>query len=327
VCRSPRRSGFTLIELLVVIAIIAILIGLLLPAVQKVRASAANTQCKNKLHQMGVALQSYHDANKTLPPGDRAYTEVGPNPGHIYGIGPSATYPQWYWSWMGYILPFVEQQGVYTVAYNYSVKNNYAWNYNPAEGQRMDLFLCPMDPRDPTQTVFKGPGLGVNGDIAFTMYLGNAGDTDAGSPTSIKWTGVLYLDSHVRMSDIKDGTTNTIMVGERPPSQNLYYGWWFSGWGNDGSGVGDVLMVARANHYTQSTYSLMDPPLHSCAGYVGLKDGDILEPCHQCHYWSSHNFGANFLLCDGSVRWFANSADAILPQLSSRNGAEVFTMP
>jgi prepilin-type processing-associated H-X9-DG protein len=136
---------------------------------------------------------------------------------------------------------------------------------------------------------------------------------------------VLFLDSHIRITDVKDGTTNTIFVGERPPSQNLYYGWWFSGWGNDGSGVGDVVMVARANNYTSSTYDLGQT--HSCAGYVGLKDGSILEPCDQCHYWSNHQYGANFLMGDGSVRWFANSADSILPALSTRNGAEVFTMP
>src|SRR6516164_6229591 len=98
---TRHRSGFTLIELLVVIAIIAVLIGLLLPAVQMARASATNTQCQNNLHQIGVALHTYHENYAYLPPG-------------VFNTSSSVT-P--YWSWLAMILPYMEQDSTYNTAY------------------------------------------------------------------------------------------------------------------------------------------------------------------------------------------------------------------
>jgi prepilin-type N-terminal cleavage/methylation domain-containing protein/prepilin-type processing-associated H-X9-DG protein len=299
-----KRSGFTLIELLVVIAIIAVLIGLLLPAVQKVREASFRTRCQNNLHQIGIALQSYHDANARLPPGSVS----------------SGTY--WYWSWMAFILPYLEQQNLYTQANTYAttVSNN-PWAYNPALGTPNKSVVCPMDPRGETQTIAYNPSyFGVNGNIAFTMYLGNSGTRGGPTPS---YDGVLYLDSRVRMTDIKDGSSNTIEVGERPPSQDLNFGWWFAGWGYNGTSTGDVVLGAREVEYTTSSYLTTTCPSTN----IGLQPGNITNPCDQTHWWSNHAGGVNFLMCDGSARFLMYSADNILPALSTRDGGEVFNIP
>src|SRR5262249_17076616 len=127
---APPRPGFTLIELLVVIAIIAILIGLLVPAVQQVRESASRTQCANNLKQLALACHSYHDAYKRFPVNS------------LYTYDPTA--PNW--SWLAHLLPYVEQRNLYQQA---NVGGNPASNLNqrlPQIAWRVGLFLCPSDP-------------------------------------------------------------------------------------------------------------------------------------------------------------------------------------
>lgn len=297
------RKAFTLIELLVVIAIIAILIALLVPAVQKVRESAARTQCVNNMRQQGIALHAFHDSNKRLPQGHSVYTgtNAAPNEGS--------------WTWMSYILPHIEQEPAWKQAKafaNSGGSNWYAWS-NPACSLLMSIYVCPADARG--QQVFSGAALGIK-DQALTCYLGNSGTT------ATALDGILFQGSRVKLVNITDGTSNTIMVGERPPNSDLQFGWWFAAYGYDGRGNGDCVLtsndVALANHFANK-YGCDNP---NPAAKIGLVPGKESVGCDAAHYWSFHTGGANFLLGDGSVRLISYQSNTIIRALSTREGNE-----
>jgi len=309
--RVRRARGFTLIELLVVIAIIAILIGLLLHAVKKVRDAAARTQCQNNLKQMGLALHNYHGTYGQFPQGI-AYQ-----------------YPYYYWSWMAQMMPFYEQDNLWKTADAWARSGNpngspYTWwpwgdfwdspqtPANPALGVIVKTLICPSDTRQNLAMSGSQAGIYPGSSVAFTGYLAVSGVTSSGGNPDKK--GIHYWTSKTKFGDILDGTSKTLMVGERPPSADLQYGWWFAGAGWDGRGVGDVLMEARAVNYAAS--------LGCPATSVGFQPGTISNTCDQAHWWSLHTAGGNFLHGDGSVKFYPYQMNAILPQLCTMAGGE-----
>jgi prepilin-type N-terminal cleavage/methylation domain-containing protein/prepilin-type processing-associated H-X9-DG protein len=295
--RTIGHPAFTLPELLVVIGIIGVLIGLLIPAVQKVREAAARTRCANQLRQVGLGLIRHHDERGMLPCG------AIPNlPRYDY---PALT-------WLGRILPYIEQETAWqnTVA-------DYAASRNPFRGPPhvnfslpIALYSCPSDPRGP------GPHrTHRNRVVAVTSYLGNLG-TD-----HTKKDGVLYSGSRTRFGDISDGTTHTLMVGERPPAPDFWYGWWYAGVGMAASGSPDSVLGVRE-------LRLGAPFTPSCqTGPYQFEGTTITDPCGVFHFWSLHPGGGHFLMCDGSVHFLRYSADKVLPALATRAGGESVELP
>ncbi len=296
--RLAWQRAFTLIELLVVIAIIATLLGLLLPAVQKARMAANRISCTNNLKQIGLALHQYHDTMGSLPP----------------GITPSLQGERFpHMGWLTRILPFVEQQPLWNATMTaYEVAPAYPYRL-PHLGIMMPikLFSCPADDR--TQGVHPTHN---NLRVALTDYLGNLG-------TNYKVdNGVLFWGSHLTLLDITDGTSNTLLAGERPPSPDFWYGWWYAAAGQEGSGSGDTVLGVRELHSPRDPYTINCPP-----GPYHFVFGNLNNMCDTFHYWSLHSGGANFLFADGSVEFLSYAADSVLPALSTRSGGEAVSRP
>jgi prepilin-type processing-associated H-X9-DG protein len=152
--------------------------------------------------------------------------------------------------------------------------------------------------------------------VALGSYLGNAGLRNS------RRDGVLFYGSSVRPSDITDGTSNTLLVGERPPSPDLWLGWWYGGYGVDFRGAGETVLGVRERK------SVNDPYFPDCGtGSAHFQSGRFDSMCDVLHFWSPHPGGANFAFADGSVRFLAYSADSIMPALATRAGGESVELP
>jgi len=320
--RVRTRPGFTLIELLVVIAIIAILIGLLLPAVQKVREAAARTQCANSLKQLSLACHNYHDANGRLPPAV-LMKRTGPNAvGH-----PNLATENFGPNWLVLILPFVEQGNLYaTVADSvaaYPRTGDDRWR--AIRTQRVKLLECPSDSgRDvpwPGVPGFPDWARGNYGCNAFGIHQPDSDgwrSTEGGrSPTST-WTeewvglpnstrggGVMCINWGAALHRVEDGTANTVLLGELRVGSALA--------ATDARGTWALGLPGGSVLAGQSTWDCKTPnnrdPLADDIGPGSVDAWDRgMGACTGCAFQqaqarSRHPGGVQVALCDGSVRF------------------------
>jgi len=311
--RPTRWRGFTLIELLVVIAIIAILIGLLLPAVQKVRAAAARISCSNNLHNIGLACHSYHDTNGTLPPSVLVGPGIGWNDEN--NIGPN---------WMVLILPYIEQDNLYK-QYSTSIQNYQTWAKNKGggsndqgwrgvRGNTIKPLLCPAEAY--------GQTLGSNvsgGGWARGNYAGNAGPGDPGATANggaggnyNGWGysgGVLVVNGGVTLAGLsgQDGTSNVIMINHlrAGPVNTDMRGCWALGM--PGSSI-------TANHAVGDAYGPNDTgccsdDLAYCSDRPDIAMGCWGGGWGQGEARSQHSGQVLAAMGDASVRGFRNGID------------------
>ena len=316
------RSGFTLIELLVVIAIIAILIGLLVPAVQKIRDSAARAQCQNNLKQLALACHNYEGVYKVLPPAGKGYGWCSSNPG---GTGDSAILNMSGWV---LVLPYVEQMGLarrlninaafsnqntgyccgLTGNHNGALAGNAAANGNGAlMSVQLPIFICPADSGDRVQPASSayGPGGSLTGQHStydFITSENDSGLSQSGNGCNY-WrrasSAVRYIfgeNSSTRITSIADGTSNTFLLGET--TVTVYNGrascWGYRGWVMTG-----VDPAAGINVWSYYGYITPEVGRLGSWGRAG----------------SLHTGGCNFAMADGSVRFvWESTSNTILLQ-------------
>lgn len=305
---KSRREGFSAIDLLVVIAIIAILIALLLPAVQKVREAARRTECQNNMKQLGLAMHNYHDTFRTFPPGH---------------VSPPADKQARYMSAHTMVLPFMEQNGIYD-ATNFALGPLEAANTKTARRAPVKAYVCPADPAP----------WGPFGPTNYAVV--------SGSKPSIAWdgkdrekqpNGLFYQISHMRIQHITDGTSNTFMAMEitrgqdqvntavrayavkSPPMPDPL---------DPGTDRGDKRAYDRGGSWMVGGFlqTIVNTTLPINSNEFDLSYG-LLEGGLSASR-SFHSGGVNVLLADGSVRFLSTNIDkATLDAMATRAGGEV----
>lgn len=289
-------AGYSLIEVLVVIGLIGMLIGLMLPAIQNVREAASRASCQNNLKQLGLAAQNYHSAFGRMPGSSQNFRTQN---GQIRAV-----------QWTHLLLPYLEQEAVYRESIE-AFKQDFSSYKNPPHRHVttvIKVFTCRSDGRMP------GPTTDAEGNTcAYASYFGNEGT--APPPSGGTGNGAFG----VSLVEFRDGASQTLFIGERPPPAYRYAGSWYAfgylpKWGYD---------------FSRHLYGFVDYPVYSdpCRKPMHFAPGRVENPCDSHHFWSFHPGGANFVFADGSVRFLSYSADSLIYALATRNGGEVVTAP
>lgn len=301
-----NHRAFTLIELLVVIAIIAVLIGLLLPAVQKVRDAAARLQCTNNLKQIGLAMMNYESTYNRFPAGYLDNMATNPinvsataNPDPIIG-----------WGWGALILPYLEQETLYkSININSIAMNNTSAAAIAFRKTVIKGFLCPSD--DTGLNTFTISGTGGNFELAKSSYAGVNGQGELADFDTALGLGMFLRGRGVSIAEVTDGLSNTLFVGERsskskPATLPGVCTWVGALPGGDLDGESAALYILGHTGEPADPHKPNSPTPHA-------ED-----------FTSKHSGGVNFLFGDGSVRFITDSIDGqTWVKLGTRQGGEV----
>ncbi|MBX9627638.1 MAG: DUF1559 domain-containing protein [Gemmataceae bacterium] len=296
--RIHARRGFTLIELLVVIAIIAVLVGLLLPAVQKVREAAARAKCQNNLKQIGLALHSYHDANNGLPAGYLC----NPVTADVQQTRPG-------WGWAAQLLPYLEQDNL-ARQIDYKADMTGA-GYLAVRTTELKAFVCPSDLNT---GVFDVPdaGSGTVGKAATNSYAACFGADPVvdieDNPGVTNCKGLFARNSRFRIADITDGTSSTLAIGER--ACKFAQSPWAGALTN-----GTIRQYGNPANVSSTPAQVM----------AYFEDEPLNDPGSEPEFFFGPHTGAVlFLFADGSVQSIKFSTSlTVLKALSTRAGGEV----